>query len=32
MLDYVAKQPDRKAGFEDAFWAILNTKEFLFNH
>jgi len=32
VLDYVAKQPDRKVGFEDAFWAILNTKEFLFNH
>ena len=32
VLAYVAKQPDRKAGFEDAFWAILNTKEFLFNH
>ena len=32
VLDYVAKQPDRKAGFEDVFWAILNTKEFLFNH
>jgi hypothetical protein len=32
VLDYVAKQDDRKAGFEDVLWAILNTKEFLFNH
>jgi len=22
----------RKEGYEDAFWALLNTTEFLFNH
>ena len=32
VLDYIARQPDRKAALEDVFWAILNTKEFLFNH
>ena len=32
MLGYVAEQTDRKAAFEDLLWAILNTKEFLFNH
>ena len=30
--DYVADQNDRKAAFEDLLWALLNTKEFLFNH
>ena len=29
---YVATQKDRKAAFEDLLWALLNTKEFLFNH
>jgi Protein of unknown function (DUF1549)/Protein of unknown function (DUF1553) len=29
---YVAEQKDRKAAFEDLLWALLNTKEFLFNH
>ncbi len=32
VLGYVAKQTDRKVGFEDLLWAIVNTKEFLFNH
>ena len=32
VLDYVAGQTDPKAAFEDVLWAILNTKEFLFNH
>jgi hypothetical protein len=31
-LDYIAAQPDRRAALEDLFWALLNTKEFLFNH
>jgi hypothetical protein len=29
---YIAEQKDRKAAFEDLLWALLNTKEFLFNH
>jgi hypothetical protein len=29
---YLAEQKDRKAAFEDLLWALLNTKEFLFNH
>jgi hypothetical protein len=32
ILDYIAKRHDRKQAFEDLLWAILNTKEFLFNH
>jgi hypothetical protein len=32
VLAYVASETDRKAAFEDVLWAILNTKEFLFNH
>ncbi len=29
---YLAARDDRKAAFEDLEWAMLNTKEFLFNH
>lgn len=32
VLDYVREQKDRKTAFEDLLWAMLNTKEFLFNH
>lgn len=31
-LDYVAKAADRKAGFEDVLWSLLNLREFVFNH
>lgn len=31
-LDYIAKTPTPKEGFEDLMWAMLNTREFLFNH
>jgi len=29
---HIASSPDRKAGLEDIGWAVLNTKEFLFQH
>ncbi len=32
VLEYVANQADRRTAFEDLLWAVLNTKEFLFNH
>ena len=32
LLAYIADQKDRKAALEDIEWAVLNTKEFLFNH
>jgi hypothetical protein len=32
VLAYLAGQQDRKAALEDLLWALLNTKEFLFNH
>ena len=32
VLEYVSQQKDRKAAFEDLLWALMNTKEFLFNH
>ena len=32
LMEYVAAQTDRRVAYEDVLWAILNTKEFLFNH
>jgi len=31
-LDYLGKAADRQKAFEDVVWALINTKEFLFNH
>jgi hypothetical protein len=31
-LNYVAGSRDRKAGFEDVLWSLINLREFVFNH
>ena len=31
-LDKALAEGDRKAVLQDALWAILNSKEFLYNH
>ena len=31
-LAHIAEVKERRAGLEDVFWAVLNTKEFLFQH
>lgn len=31
-LDYIAKHENKQQAYEDLVWALINTKEFLFNH
>jgi hypothetical protein len=31
-IGHLAKSKDEKVAFEDILWALVNTKEFLFNH
>jgi hypothetical protein len=31
-LDYLGNSRDRQAAYEDLVWAVINSKEFLFNH
>ncbi|MCH8829549.1 MAG: DUF1553 domain-containing protein [Planctomycetes bacterium] len=32
ILPHLAKSPDKKRAYEDILWALINTKEFQFNH
>ena len=31
-LDHIARQKEPRRGLEDVAWALLNSREFLFNH
>ena len=30
--EYIQSKDNSREGFEDIVWALINTKEFLFNH
>jgi hypothetical protein len=32
LLKMIADSPNEEQGLQDAFWAVLNSREFLFNH
>ena len=32
LMTIVAQAPNAQAGLEDVFWAMLNSREFVFNH
>lgn len=32
LLDHIAKQPSRQAGFVDVVWVLINMREFILNH
>jgi hypothetical protein len=32
MLAHVSSSPDRRRGWEDVLWTLLNSQEFLYQH